>query len=91
MLKMGVIDRVVDAGSGVAEVRALTRRMDRNRNGLQSLAAVRRRVNRITFEELLDVVHLWADCALRLTARDLKLMQRLVSRQNDMPAAGPLH
>jgi len=81
----------VDTGAGVAQVRALTRGMARNRNGLQSLAAVRRRVNRITYEELLDVVHLWADCALRLTVRDRKLMQRLVSRQNDIPAAGPLH
>jgi hypothetical protein len=26
-------------------------------------------------------VELWADCALRLTPRDLKLMQRLVNRQ----------
>ena len=91
MLDMGVIDRVVDTGAGAAEVRALAKRMVRNRNGLQSLAAVRRRVNRVSFEELLDVVHLWADCALRLTARDLKLMQRLVSRQNDMPAAAALH
>jgi DSF synthase len=91
MLQLGVIDQVVDTGAGVAQVRALTRGMARNRNGLQSLAAVRRRVNRITYEELLDVVHLWADCALRLTVRDRKLMQRLVSRQNDIPAAGPLH
>jgi DSF synthase len=91
MLEMGVIDQVVDTGAGATEVHALARRMSRNRNGLQSLAAVRRRVDRVGYEELLDVVHLWADCALRLTARDLKLMQRLVSRQNDMPAAAALH
>jgi len=91
MLKMGVIDHLVETGAGEAEVRALTRRLGRNRNGLQGLAAVRRRINRITFEELLDVVHLWADCALRLTGRDLKLMQRLVSRQSDIPAPGSLH
>jgi len=91
MLKMGVIDQVVETGAGEAEVRALIRRLGRNRNGLQGLAAVRRRINRVTYEELLDVVHLWADCALRLSTRDTKLMQRLVSRQSDIRAAGPLH
>jgi DSF synthase len=91
MLNLGVIDHVADTGEGETEVSALTRRLGRNRNGLQGLAAVRRRINRVTYEELLDVVHLWADCALRLTGRDLKLMQRLVSRQNDITAGGALH
>jgi hypothetical protein len=40
---------------------------------------------------LLDVVHLWADCALRLSSRDLKLMQRLVVRQNDIASSGRIH
>ena len=84
MLTMGVIDRVADSGAGEAEVAALIRRQSRNRNGLLGIASVRRRVNPVTFQELLDVVHLWADCALRLSSRDLKLMQRLVSRQNDI-------
>ncbi len=90
MLAMGVIDRVVDSGQGEAEVAALIRRQSRNRNGLLGIAAVRRRVNPVTFQELLGVVHLWADCALRLSSRDLKLMQRLVSRQNDI-ARGRRH
>jgi DSF synthase len=41
----------------------------------------------VTHEELVDVVELWADCALRLTPRDLKLMQRLVARQTQAGAA----
>jgi DSF synthase len=91
MLKLGVINQVVDAGEGETEVSAITQRLARVRNGLHGLAAVRRRINRVTHEELLDVVHLWADCALRLSARDLKLMQRLVSRQNDITGGAPLH
>jgi DSF synthase len=87
MLAMGVIDKVVDSGQGPEEVLALIRRQNRARNGLQGIASVRRRVNPVTFQELLDVVHLWADCALRLSSRDLKLMQRLVSRQNDNAGA----
>lgn len=91
MLAMGVIDRVAESGCGEAEVAALIKRQTRNRNGLLGIASVRRRVNPVTFRELLEVVHLWADCALRLSSRDLKLMQRLVARQNDIASGGQVH
>jgi DSF synthase len=87
MLAMGVIDSVAESGQGVEQIDALAQRLRRSRNGLQGLAAARRRVNRVTHEELVDVVELWADCALRLTPRDLKLMQRLVARQTQAGAA----
>lgn len=95
MLALGVVDHVVDTGGGEAQVKALTQRLERSRNGLQGLAAARRRVDRVSYDELLDVVELWADCALRLTARDLKLMQRLVTRQSQaavspLPEGAPL-
>jgi len=41
-------------------------------------------VHRIEFSELLDIVQIWVDSAMRLNPRDLKLMQRLVSRQNGL-------
>ena len=91
MVSMGVIDHVVDSGQGEAELATLVKRLGRNRNGLVGIASARRRVNGIAYQELLDVVHLWVDAALRLTSRDLKLMQRLVSRQNDMPAPAHVH
>ena len=82
MLALGVVDAVAEDGQGEAEVAALIKRRTRSRNGLQALAVTRRRVHSITFEELLDVVQIWADAALRINLRDLKLMQRLVTRQN---------
>jgi DSF synthase len=91
MLALGVIDAVVDRGQGEAEVSALVKRSGRSRNGLVGIARARRRVAGITYQELMDVVHLWVDAALRLTSRDRKLMQRLVSRQNDMLASGQIH
>jgi DSF synthase len=86
MLACGAIDFVVETGQGKAQVHALLQRLQRSRNGLQGLAAARRRVNRVTHDELLDVVELWADCALRLTQRDLRLMQRLAARQTQVRA-----
>ena len=52
---------------------------------LAALAAVRRRVHQITYEELEDVVNVWVDAALRLTTRDLKLMQRLAYFRPSLP------
>jgi DSF synthase len=91
MLAMGVIDLVVERGEGHAEVAAVVRRNSRSRNGLVGIAGARRRVNGITYQELMDVVLLWVDAALSLTNRDLKLMQRLVTRQNDMLASSQIH
>ena len=84
MLSLGVIDAVTDNGEGEAGVTAMIRQRSRSRNGLAALAATRRRVHRIEFSELLDIVQIWVDSALRLNPRDLKLMQRLVSRQNGL-------
>src|SRR6185369_4584037 len=84
MLAMGVVDLVVDQGRGETEVANFIRSRGRNRNALAGIAAARRRVHKLDFEELLGVVEVWVDTALSLSGRDLKLMQRLVSRQNDL-------
>ena len=91
MRELGVVDLVAEDGQGEAELAAFIKRRTRSRNGLQALAATRRRVHSITFEELLDVVHIWVDAALRINLRDLKLMQRLVSRQNGLNEPQQVH
>jgi len=91
MLALGVVDAVAEDGKGEAEVADLIKRRARMRNGLAALAATRRRVHSITFEELLDVVQIWTDAALRINLRDLKLMQRLVSRQNGLNEPQQVH
>ncbi|MFL6579544.1 MAG: crotonase/enoyl-CoA hydratase family protein [Burkholderiales bacterium] len=84
MLAQGVIDLVVEQGCGEAEVVNLIKSRGRHRNALAGIAAARRCVHKLDYEELLAVVEVWVDTALSLTSRDLKLMQRLVSRQNDL-------
>ena len=91
MHAMGVVDAVAEDGRGEEEVAALIRRRSRSRNGLAALAATRRRVHAIEFGELLDVVQIWVDAALRINVRDLKLMQRLVSRQNVLNESEQVH
>ncbi len=91
MRELGVIDVVADDGEGEAAVNTLIRQRARSRNGLAALAAVRRRTHQITYEELIDIVDIWVEAALRLTTRDLKLMQRLVSRQNGLQEPATVH
>lgn len=91
MFALGVVDMVAEDGAGEDAVNALIKQRSRSRNGLSALAAVRRRVHGITFEELMDVVQIWVDAALRLNVRDLKLMQRLVSRQNGLGESAQVH
>jgi DSF synthase len=91
MQTAGVVDSVVEDGQGEAGVNALIKKRARSRNGLSALAAVRRRVHRIDFSELLDIVQIWVDSALKLNPRDLKLMQRLVSRQNGLGESQQIH
>ena len=91
MLDLGVVDIVADDGKGEDEVATYIQSRRRNRNGLAGLAAARRCVHKLEYEELHSVVESWVDSALRLTKRDLKLMQRLVSRQNELPGIQDLH
>jgi DSF synthase len=84
MLALGVVDVVVDPGRGEAEVAGFIKSRGRNRKGMTGMAAARRRVHKLDYEELLGVVEVWVDTALSLSGRDLKLMQRLVSRQNEL-------
>jgi len=91
MLALGVVDSVVEDGQGEAGVAAFIKKRARSRNGLAAIAAARRRVHRIDFSELLDIVQIWVDAALRLNPRDLKLMQRLVSRQNGLGESQHVH
>ncbi len=91
MQEKGVIDLVVEDGHGEAEVAALIDRRRRSQNAFAALAQARRRVHKIQYPELLDVVEIWVDSALRLNVRDLKLMQRLVSRQNGLGESQQVH
>lgn len=91
MRELGVIDVVAEDGAGEEAISALIKQRSRARNGMAALASVRRRVHQVTYEELIDVVGIWVEAALRLTTRDLKLMQRLVSRQNVLQEPATIH
>jgi DSF synthase len=79
--KTGIVDVLAPDGEGVHAANEFMRRHSRSRNGQQAIQQVRQRVNPLAYQELLDVVEIWVDAALRLTPRDLRMMTRLVAAQ----------
>ena len=42
----------------------------------------------VSYQELLDVGHMWVDAALNLTDRELRTMERLVRAQSRLATTG---
>jgi len=81
LLELGIIDEVVESGDGVAAVRRLIKRRDRQRSAHIAMNRVDRIIRPIVLQELYDIVRIWVDCALDLSPHSLEWMQRLHQRQ----------
>ena len=82
--EMGLVDELAPEGEGVHIVNDFIRRQERFANGHLAIRQVRQRVNPLTYEELLDVVEIWAGAAMRLTTRDLRLMTQITQAQDQL-------
>lgn len=87
MLEVGLVDHVVEPGSGPAAVESLIRARSRRRHGLDGIAQVARLVDPTSHAELVDVVEIWARTALGLGERNLALMRRIARQQALLPPA----
>lgn len=79
--EMGVVDILAEPGEGEVAVYEYIRRETRSRNGALALRSVRSEIQPIAYAELMRVTEIWVDAALRLEPKDLRMMERLVSRQ----------
>ena len=80
--EMGIVDIVTPQGAGEAGVYEYISKHQRSANGRRALEAVKRQVNPLTRSELSTVLNIWVDAALRLSDRDLRMMERLVRAQD---------
>ena len=78
---MGLVDVLVEEGEGELAVYDYIKRENRARNGFTALRKARDSINPIRYQELDQIVQIWVEAALKLERRDLKMMDRLVSRQ----------
>lgn len=82
LYEMGVVDILVEKGDGELAVYDFVRKESKQRNGAFAIRAAREISQPIVYDELVRIAELWVDAALRLDARDLRVMERLVARQN---------
>jgi DSF synthase len=82
---MGVVDVITPEGTGEQAVYGYVRRHTKGGNGRRGYERARNEVDAVSREELMRVVNVWADTALKLTDRDMRMMERLVRAQNRSP------
>lgn len=81
---MGLVDVVAEEGAGVAAVHEFIRKQARRSNGFHAIQLAKQRFNPVTYQEMIDITNIWVDAALRLTEKDLKVMDRLVRSQEKL-------
>jgi DSF synthase len=88
LYEMGLVDMLVEDGEGEVAVREYLSRLDRRYNTHQAVLQARHRVNPLTREELIDVVDVWVDAAMKLDDGDLRKMARLLRAQTRRHGSG---
>jgi DSF synthase len=76
-----VIDVVVDDGQGELAIEKVIQDVEPRHRGTLAALRAQRIAAPIRYERLIEIVELWADSALGLTDRDLRLMERLARAQ----------
>jgi len=79
--RRGLVDLVVEDGAGEAAIDEVVRTVDPRLRGTLAALQAQRLAAPVTHESLLAIVDLWAETALTLTDRDLRLMERLARAQ----------
>ncbi len=88
MYEMGVVNILAEPGEGVSAVAKYIAKTGRRHAAQLAFHAAAKRANPIPFEELDDIVSLWADACITLESHDLAIMRRLVAAQSKLPANG---
>ena len=79
---LGLVDVLADDGKGEEAVYEYVEQFGRRHSAHCAVYNVRRRVNALTHEELLDVARIWVDAALELDEPALRRMERLAAAQD---------
>jgi DSF synthase len=81
LYELGVVDLVVSDGSGERAVHDFIAERRNRESGFHALDQATARVSPVSLAELMDVVEIWVDTAMTLSARNRRLMAYLVSAQ----------
>jgi len=86
---MGVVDVLAENDEGKEAVYAYMRKHNRAHNGYEAIHKIRRIYHPISYDELMSIGRIWVDAALRLTERDLRIMERIARSQEKLTVLRP--
>jgi len=82
LFEMGVVDILAEKGEGEVEVYKYIKAANRYSNSYNAIRKVRDVCNNISYDELIDIAKIWTEAAFKLDERDLKMMGRLIRKQD---------
>jgi DSF synthase len=82
MFDIGIVDILAEKGEGEMAVHNYIKSANRASNTYNMMRRVKDTCNQVNYKELEDIAMIWVDAALQLTDKDLRMMSRLVKRQN---------
>ncbi|GMM94471.1 crotonase/enoyl-CoA hydratase family protein [Qipengyuania sp. MTN3-11] len=88
MYDLGIVHQIAEDGEGLEATREFIRKSNRKHAGLVNSRRAMKVAWDLELEELTRITELWADAALQLGEKDLKLMNRLVGAQTRLVGAG---
>lgn len=80
--ELGVVDVLVEDGQGEQAVLDCIRKEEKAKNGYKAFRHARQFCNPVSYEELEKITTIWVGAALNLNDKNLRMMERLVSRQS---------
>ncbi len=87
MYDLGLVQQLAEDGEGLEATREFISKASRKHAGMLNSRRAMKVCWGLELEELNRITELWADAALQLGARDLKLMDRLATAQRRLAAA----
>ncbi len=79
---LGLVDVLADDGKGEEAIYDYVEQYGRRHGAHCAVYKMRRRVNELAYQELLDISRIWVDAALALDESDLRRMERLAVAQD---------
>jgi DSF synthase len=83
LYEMGLVDILAEKGEGEIAIYRYIKSIQRSKNTYRAMQQVKNICNQVSYEELIDIGKVWVDAALKLSDKDLRMMERLVRRQNN--------
>jgi len=82
MFEMGVVDVLAEDGKGQHAVHEYIKRESRASNGYKAFRQAQQSCNPVTYDELKNIATIWANAALDIEDKDLRMIERLIKKQS---------